>query len=610
MNTLKEQLMRIAPQVKANHNQKLKTEQGYVSLNPNGFGFFKPKEGNSIFIPAKMTKGLLPFDVVEVTWDPSEERPRAQKVWIKERLPRKFAFTKTARGFVPCSQWNVDFRFNITVEDSESIQLNDVVMFGFDGIQKTPTIKVDYIEVIGSLLNFKNRHTAHLIDNIHPTEDCSLINFSCTEEVSDLTHLPFLTVDGNSTKDFDDAVYVEKTTAGWSVSVAVADVSAVVAKGSDLDILAKQKGSSVYLPTDVRPMLPREISESACSLLENQVRRALVVTLLYNAEGALLEKPLFQEAQIKVARRCTYEEVENWLIGEFVFDAPFDLIFKEWRSWQETLEVKEEAVFPWRRSEHYIHISDAGIVSCIEPKQTPHASKMVEVAMVAANRAAARLLFDVYGFAAFRNHAEPNWEQGPSALEKEGWLNTLPPKENAKQWWINAFKEYDGKEEAWVLARAWSKIQTPAQYQVKNDGHHALDSDAYTHFTSPIRRYADLEVHRAIKKALRNENYEASDWEAVVDYCNKAMRRAKNIERDVKSYWMGIWWSQQDVNLTASARVKAVRKDGSAFVTTDLFGSEGLVAAPENSFFKLGQLINVKFNQLVDRELHFSLAKN
>lgn len=610
MNTLKDQLKRIAPQIKATQTSKIKTERGYISLNPNGFGFYKSTDGISIFIPIKMTKGLLPFDLVEVSWDSSEERPRAQKVWIKERLPRQFAFIKTEHGFVPYSKWGVDFRFNISVELSESVQLNDVVVFGFDGVQKTPTISVDYVENLGSLNNFKNRHTAYLIDHNHPVVNNSFEVEIFESFAKDLTDVLFVTVDGNSTKDFDDAVYVEKTNEGWRVSVAVADVSSVVPKDSQLDVLAKQKGSSVYLPSDVRPMLPKEISEHACSLIEGMERQAVVVTLNYGKDGVLLSKPVFQEALIKVARRCTYEEVESWLQGQFVFEAPFDVIFKEWKQWQETLEVKEEAVFPWRRSEHYIHISETGVVSCIEPKQTPHASKMVEVAMVAANRAAARLLFDVYGFAAFRNHVEPNWEQGPSALEKEGWENEMPPKENAKQWWINAFKEYDGKEESWVLARAWSKIQTPAQYQVKNSGHHALDSDAYTHFTSPIRRYADLEVHRAIKKALKNEVYEASDWEGVVDYCNKAMRRAKNLERDVKSYWMGIWWSQQDENLTASARVKAIKKDGSVFVTTDIFGTEGLVESTPDLNFKLGQLLAVKFNKFVDGSLYFSLLKN
>jgi ribonuclease R len=221
---------------------------------------------------------------------------------------------------------------------------------------------------------------------------------------------------------------------------------------------------------------------------------------------------------------------------------------------------------------------------------------MVEIAMIAANRAAAQFVFDAYGVGAFRNHQEPDWSRGPDTLAKLGWEGELPPKKDAKAWWKNAFEKFAGTPGAWLLAKGWAEIQTKAQYETENQGHHALAAEAYTHFTSPIRRYADLHVHRAIKKAIHADALDKASWMEIVEMCNQGSKRAKSAERSTRQHWMNLWWSQQPKDYEVKAVVKSVRKDGSAMVNTMAYGTSGLVEA-NGEEWTLGQDVIVKYKK-------------
>ena len=601
---------------------KLTTQTGHMSLHKDGFGFFTPSQTEhkkSIFVPAKLAKGVLPGDLVEAVWDEDQPQPKTTSIKVKSRLPRSFAFIKDKNEWQPFSNWNVEL--TVSNAPNEAIE-GDLLVATFDGNNVGLKIKTQYSHSLGSIKSFRSRHSAHLTDggyHLNPAEQISDefkdLKDSTTKR-EDWSEKCFITVDGEFTKDFDDAVCVQKLDEGWEIHVAIADVSSFIEADSPLDLQARKRGSTVYLPSDVRPMLPRMLADDKCSLIAGVKRPVLIASMLYDASGAQVGIPVFTSADIKVKRRCTFNEVEQWNPETSTLDPEINKLLGAWQDWLNIQEETQSVTFPWHRSEHYIQISEDGKVHCLTSKATPKASKMVEVAMIAANRSAAQYLNTYYGLAAFRNHEEPNWSASEAALEKEGWTLEHPPKVNQKQWWLDQFKKYEGASESWILAKAWTKIQAKASYQTENQGHHALAATAYTHFTSPIRRYADLEVHRAIRASLFGFPYDTSRWHRVVEDCNASMKRSKSIEYKVRDYWMTQWWLQNQPKHEVEGTVKAIKKNGLVVLTTNVFGSEGLIweedlalSLSENQGVGLGTKHPVRFEKVEDGSIWFKTAE-
>ena len=603
---------------------KLQSAQGHLSLHPDGFGFFNTDAADftSVFVPNSKTSGTLPGDRVEVTWDTNRDKPFASSVAVVAREARDFTMVvaKTQQGttLLPFSKWLVNFRFDVPTSLIQSVNessAGDLWRVHFDGKDLGGTVKAKVVEKVGHVQSVKGLHTANLIDGGHewsaPPSASALTDKDSTWR-KDWTSLTFVTVDGKNTKDFDDAVNVEATPSGWVLRVAIADVTAYVEEGSEMDVAAKLRGSTVYLPSDVRPMFAAELADGVCSLIEGKPRAVLGVSLHYDLDGKLTSAPVFEQATIKVARRCLFEELEAWVSeGAVPSDASDEVlsVFENWQSWLSGQEKQEDMAFPWQQSEHYIVVNDSLEVECVQNEPTPLASKMVERAMVAANRAAAQFLHQAHGMGAFRNHQEPDWSKGQEALEKVEWAGDFPPRTNAKNWWHKAFETYRGKSESWVLAKAWAQMQTKASYEVSNQGHHALSADAYTHFTSPIRRYADVAVHRAIKSVLQNTPFDAAQWDSVVLACNQANKRSRTIERGVRQYWMAKWWSQQPKLTQTEGIVRAVKKDGTAVVNTQTFGSSGLVVPRDEEVdsqtWAVGQKLKLECTDVKDSTVYF-----
>jgi ribonuclease R len=588
--------------------QNLTKSIGTISVHPDGFGFFSHKDDPlqpNVFVPANLVGGMLPTDVVEIEWSKDDERTKAYTCKVVQRNARKFAIVHTTRDvLIPLSAWGVNLsvkhRTQCTIPDEDQVWIAS-----FSGDNTTGNIDVLMDKCIGPISSWKNRHTGLLLDAEHPSEDINAQNMEASakdavasmqdDERANWSSLTFLTVDGENTKDFDDAVCVSpRSDGGWKVRVAIADVSSLVKVGSDLDVAAQARGATVYLPGDVRPMFPSYLSDGACSLIEGVDRNVLGVSVNFSKDGEVVGEAEFSMTKVKVSARLSYQDVEEWHAGiEKEFDIRVQQCLESWREWSESQIQAEDVLFPWQKSEHYINVDVNGIVSCETSKPTPKASKMVEIAMVAANRAAAQYIHRMYGIGAFRNHKEPDWLAGYDFLEKAGWPAGMPPTANAKQWWVDAFKKAEGRSDAWMLAQAWTKMQSAAEYQVENKGHHALAASAYVHFTSPIRRYADLEVHRAIKAAIMGETYDTKRWEGVVSDCNISMKRSKQIERQIRSLWMSKWWSQQSPEFKTSATVRALKRDGAAFIITDAYGSEGLLI-PGDTEYEVGSKVEVK----------------
>jgi VacB/RNase II family 3'-5' exoribonuclease len=595
------------------HTQKAPSFQatGQLSIHPDGFGFVNSTDGESFFIPKKLMSGVLPQDEVTIQYTKEDKKTFVSRLKVVGRKDRTVALIyHRDQGFVPFGNWLVSW--NITPPKEANPVANEVWLATYDAKQAWGEMQVLKVQKRADTLDYPSGyHTAYLIDGNHPPEQVhsNEILSDVEKARTDLTHLPFITVDGSKTKDFDDAVYVQKTDSGWAVKVAIADVSAFVEKGSKIDEEALRRGTTTYMPNDVRPMLPATLADDKCSLIEGQPRAVMCVSMEYDEAGVQTAAPRFENATIKVARRCLYEEVERYAAGEaHPFEGVALKVVSDWKNWFDTLEKQQDMIFPWQRSEHYIHIDEAFQVSCEPSVPTPVASKMVELAMIAANRAAAVFVHDAFGIGAFRNHQEPDFDRGPSVLEKLGWEHKMPSHKNQKEWWLAAFKEYAGKPEQFTLAKAWTEIQKRASYESDNKGHNALDVKAYTHFTSPIRRYADVHVHRAIKAAMNGDVLDTKDFQQVLQACNDGNRRARDAERAARQHWMSLWWSQRPADYVAQAVVKAVKKDGTVVVQTKDFGTVGALRVPESTL-RVGDAVDVRFSGLSDANVLFQEAK-
>ena len=219
-----------------------------------------------------------------------------------------------------------------------------------------------------------------------------------------LTDIPFVTIDGEDAKDFDDAVFCSVKKSSYTLKVAIADVSSVVLPNTELDKEAFKRGTSIYFPSTVIPMLPEMISNNICSLVPDEIRNVLVCEIVFNSNGEINSYKFF-EAQIRSFKRFTYNEIENNKIKESnIFDSIESLkkltnILLQNKTQRNALEIES--------TEPYINIDDVGNILDISTPKRLFAHQMIEESMIAANICAAKFLKKHYGFGVYRVHEEP-----------------------------------------------------------------------------------------------------------------------------------------------------------------------------------------------------------
>ena len=319
-----------------------------------------------------------------------------------------------------------------------------------------------------------------------------------------LTDIPFVTIDGEDAKDFDDAVFCSVKKSSYTLKVAIADVSSVVLPNTELDKEAFRRGTSIYFPSTVIPMLPEIISNNICSLVPDEIRNVLVCEIVFNSNGEINSYKFF-EAQIRSFKRFTYNEIENNKIKESnIFDSIESLkkltnILLQNKTQRNALEIES--------TEPYINIDDVGNILDISTPKRLFAHQMIEESMIAANICAAKFLKKHYGFGVYRVHEEPESLKIEN-LKKFFSLKGHSNKKNLSTLnLINSLIRHANKNENNKLLNILIlQSLKRAQYSSKQIGHFGLQLKEYSHFTSPIRRYPDLLVHRMIKTILNNSN--------------------------------------------------------------------------------------------------------
>lgn len=398
----------------------------------------------------------------------------------------------------------------------------------------------------------------------------------------DITALPLVTIDGETAKDFDDAVYCERQGRGFRLIVAIADVSHYVDAGSALDKDAYDRGNSVYFPRRVIPMLPEKLSNGLCSL-NPQVERLCMVADMSLSMTGVIKAYRFYPAVMFSHARLTYTKVAAALydqdraaldeVGALLphlqnLDKLFRVLLKA--------RAKRGAI-DFETTETRMIFDDNGKIERIVPEVRNDAHRLIEECMLAANVCASDFLQTRAHPALYRVHEGPT----PEKLEKlRGFLTEFGlglgggEDPHAKDYAALLDKVKD-RPDAQLLQTVMLRSLRQAVYSPDNAGHFGLAYEAYTHFTSPIRRYPDLLVHRAIKSALKSEHYQPGDWDEIGVHCSTTERRADEATRDVVS-WLKCYYMQDRVGEEFSGSVSAVVPFG-LFVALDDIFIEGLV---------------------------------
>ena len=393
----------------------------------------------------------------------------------------------------------------------------------------------------------------------------------------DLRDLPLVTIDGETARDFDDAVFAEKIGRNYRLVVAIADVSHYVRPDDAIDTDAQERSTSVYFPRRVIPMLPENLSNGICSLNPDVERLCMVCDMVITYAGNIKEYR-FYPAVMRSHARLTYNQVWDWISDDLdhPHKAQIDTLYKLFKILQK--KRFERGAVEFESVETQMLFDDNGKIEKIVPVVRNDAHKLIEECMLAANVCAAEFLIKNKHTALFRNHLGPTPEKLATLREQLGLLglqlgggNNPTPKDYAA-----LAEQFKGRPDAELLQVMMLRSMQQAVYEPHCDGHFGLAYEAYAHFTSPIRRYPDLTVHRAIKAVLNQQTYTPSkSWQALGVHTSFCERRADDASRDVEN-WLKTYYMRDKVGEIFEGKISGMTNFG-LFVTLDGIHIDGLV---------------------------------
>ena len=393
----------------------------------------------------------------------------------------------------------------------------------------------------------------------------------------DLRELPLVTIDGETARDFDDAVFAEKIGRNYRLVVAIADVSHYVRPDDAIDTDAQERSTSVYFPRRVIPMLPENLSNGICSLNPDVERLCMVCDMIITYAGNIKEYR-FYPAVMRSHARLTYNQVWDWISDDLdhPHKAQIDTLYKLFKILQK--KRFERGAVEFESVETQMLFDDNGKIEKIVPVVRNDAHKLIEECMLAANVCAAEFLIKNKHTALFRNHLGPTPEKLATLREQLGLLglqlgggDNPTPKDYAA-----LAEQFKGRPDAELLQVMMLRSMQQAVYEPHCDGHFGLAYEAYAHFTSPIRRYPDLTVHRAIKAVLNQQTYTPNkSWQALGVHTSFCERRADDASRDVEN-WLKTYYMRDKVGEIFEGKISGMTNFG-LFVTLDGIHIDGLV---------------------------------
>jgi ribonuclease R len=399
------------------------------------------------------------------------------------------------------------------------------------------------------------------------------------QDRTDLRDLKLVTIDGEDARDFDDAVFAEPDGSGFSLVVAIADVAHYVRPGSALDRTAWERGNSCYFPDRVVPMLPEALSNGWCSLRPNEDRGCIFVRMQVDASGRKLSHA-FGRGIMRSAARLTYDQMQETHDAGIAADLPIAPLYAAFRALLAAREAR--GTLDLDLPERKVVLDVAGRVVAVAPRPRLDSHRLIEEFMVLANVCAAEELERLHQPRLYRVHAPPS-DDKLEALRAflRGFDIALPPGDQIHPRDLDrVLKKVAGTDAAPLVNEVMLRSQSQAAYSPDNIGHFGLSLARYAHFTSPIRRYADLVVHRALIAGLKLGDGGISAEEAArlpdtAEHITATERRAQLAERDAIDRYLAAFMADK-VGAIFAARISGVTRFG-LFVTIVASGANGLV---------------------------------
>ena len=594
---------------------------GTVLGHRDGFGFFSPedpaqkdKRGKDFYISSHEMQRVFHGDVVQAILVDRTDRKGRKEVRILEVIePRKAPVV--GRFYVDhhvCSVVPEDTKIKqeILIDPKKKLGARHGQMVVVDLVQR-PTKRShaigNVIEVLGDHMApgmeieiaLRAHDLPHQFSHAVQAESAAIsdeVEESAKLPRKDLRSLPLITIDGDDARDFDDAVYCEpKKSGGWRLWVAIADVSYYVRHGSALDEEAISRGNSVYFPSQVIPMLPEKLSNGLCSLNPHVDRLCMVCEMTVSAAGKLSGSK-FYPAVMRSHARFTYSKVAKILDGDEQLRAEYKTLVPDLENLKDMYLSLSDArnkrgAIAFETEESLFLFNDDKKIQSVVPLIRNDAHKIIEECMILANVATAKFIEKNKKPGLFRVHDKPSEDKYNNFVSYLAELSIFPPnrEEPEPKDYCDILAKVADRPDQELIQTMLLRSMRQAVYQSDNLGHFGLALNSYSHFTSPIRRYPDLVVHRVIKSILQQQlsateaitanvglyDYKLEEVIELGEHCSMTERRADEATRDV-SDWLKCEFMQDHVGDHFTGVISTVTNFG-LFVRLQDLHIEGLV---------------------------------
>ncbi len=584
---------------------KLDLVTGTVQGHPDGFGFLVPDDGGAdLFLDPREMHKVLHGDRATARRIGTDRRgrPEGEIVDVLERANQTIVgrfYEERGIAFVVAENRRINQDLLVPPGERAIAKSGDVVVVEIveqPSPQREAIVRV--IEVLGSYTDPGMEIEIALRKHDLPHEFSAAAQKQADKlpkEVRaaehkgrvDLTALPLVTIDGETAKDFDDAVYCERKGEGFRLIVAIADVSHYVRDGDVLDRDARERGTSVYFPRRVIPMLPEALSNDLCSLKPAVDRLCMACEMDVSASGEIASYK-FYPAVMHSRARLTYTQVWDWLSNPKT--APreakallphLEVLYALYHALKAAREARGAIDFD--TVEMQLEFDVRGKIVRIVPVARNDAHKLIEECMLAANVCTAQFLEQHKHPALYRVHEGPTPEKLVALRDfLASCALSLPGGDDPTAAdYARLLLAIKDRPDYALLQTVLLRSLQQARYRPDNVGHFGLSYEAYAHFTSPIRRYPDLLVHRAIKAVLAGTEYKpgGASWAELGVHCSFTERRADDATRDVEN-WLKCYFMQDKVGESFGGTISGVTSFG-IFVTLDDLNIDGLVHVTE-----------------------------
>lgn len=533
---------------------------GKYQANKKGFGFVLLNKEDDLYISGENSNGAIDGDIVLAEVLNKGIKPEGHIIKIIERnlhnLVGEIVSFKKGLG-LKLDDERLDLNIKLDKKSLQGCVVGHKVL-----VKLTKEIgRKKYLGEVIKILGHKDDPGTDILSiaykyDIEPDFSAETKEelLSLPEEVSpadligrrNLTDKMIFTIDGAHTKDIDDAISLEKDGSNYILGVHIADVSNYVKENTGLGNDAYERGTSNYLANTVIPMLPHQLSNGICSLNEGVIRLTMSCVMTINEKGKVIDYDIF-ESYIKSSKKMTYEAVNDILMRDIIPDGyePFADNLKEMNILAHTLRKEKmgRGYIDFNLDEPEIIQDENGKAIDIVRVVREDGEKMIEDFMIAANETVASHIYNMDLPFIYRVHGAPNSDKiddFTNLLKALGYTLKTRTLDMTPKTMQNVLKELDDKPEFKILSSLLLRSMRKAEYSKENIGHFGLASKAYTHFTSPIRRFPDLTVHRLLKKYLVEKDFSM----ATINYLNNALVSiaehsserevaAQNAERDV-----------------------------------------------------------------------------